>query len=67
VKITALTEHECICCEGTIKKGEECFVWFMFPEDPNKAEFKPIYTCKSCVEKELCRDKLRGKGITALR
>jgi len=63
MKITALAEHKCTCCNGTIKKGEECFVWFTFADDPSKAEFQPVYTCGSCVDKEVCRDKLRRKGV----
>jgi len=63
LKITALSNHECSCCKGAIEKGEECYIWFTFPDDPTKAEFKPIYTCNSCIEKEVCRTELRGKGV----
>lgn len=66
MKITALTKHECECCRGTIKKGEQCFVWFTYPEDLSKAEFQPIYACVPCVNKDLCRDKLQKKGVSWL-
>ncbi|GEM_PF-1970083 len=42
MKITALKEHRCFCCSGVIKKGEECFVFIVNPENPSKNEFDVI-------------------------
>jgi len=65
VKITALREHICFCCEGTIKKGELCFVFIVNPEKPEKSEFDVIYTCLRCSGEEACKVKIKQKNVTA--
>ncbi|MEM3580511.1 MAG: hypothetical protein QXH40_06535 [Candidatus Bathyarchaeia archaeon] len=63
MKITALKEHKCFCCGGVIKKGEECFVFIVNPENPTKSEFDVIYTCAKCAEEEACRRRIKQKGV----
>ncbi|MEM2988104.1 MAG: hypothetical protein QXK26_03585 [Candidatus Bathyarchaeia archaeon] len=63
MKVTALKGHKCFCCGGAIKKGEECFVFIVNPENPSESEFDVIYTCAKCAEEEACRRRIKQKGV----
>ena len=52
--VTAKTDHTCSCCDGTIKKGEKCYVYLNYSKDPDK-EFEVVYNCQRCIEEGICR------------
>ncbi|MGB9959638.1 MAG: hypothetical protein ACPLKQ_03845 [Candidatus Bathyarchaeales archaeon] len=62
MKVTALKEHKCFCCGGTINKGDVCFAFIVNPENPQKSEFDVIYTCLKCSSEESCQIKVRAKS-----
>ncbi|MDH7563449.1 MAG: hypothetical protein QHH24_00995 [Candidatus Bathyarchaeota archaeon] len=64
MKVVALREHECYCCGGTIKKGEECFALFVYSSEPKNREYDVIYTCSKCINEETCKTKI-GKRKTS--
>jgi hypothetical protein len=42
----ALEEHIYSCCKKKMPKGPICFIYFNYPDDPKKEEFKPFCGCK---------------------
>jgi len=64
MKVVALKEHKCFCCDAVIGKGEECFAFFVNPSDPKKNEFDVVYTCLKCSEEEACKVRIRRKGTS---
>ncbi|MEM3577016.1 MAG: hypothetical protein QXX51_00975 [Candidatus Bathyarchaeia archaeon] len=61
MKVTALKEHKCFCCGAPIKRGEECFAFFVNPSDPSKSEFDVIYTCIKCSDEERCKIRIKRR------
>ena len=62
MKVVALKEHKCYCCEGIISKGEECFAFIVNPSNPEKNEFDVVYTCSKCAGEEACETRINRKG-----
>jgi hypothetical protein len=64
MKVKALTTHQCLCCGQTISKGEECYIFFNLPKNPEEREYEPFYVHMDCMENPECRRKVTrtGKG-----
>jgi hypothetical protein len=65
MKVKALKEHKCFCCGATIKRGEECFAFFVNPSDPSKNEFEVIYTCIKCSDEDKCKIRIKRREASA--
>jgi hypothetical protein len=58
MKIKALTTHQCLCCGKPINKGDECYVFFNLPKNPEEAEYEPFYIHIRCIENSECARKV---------
>jgi len=63
LKVKAVVDHECYCCQDTIKKGEDCLIFMVTPSKPEENEFDTIYMHMSCGENPECKRLIEAKHV----